>query len=134
MQSLKTMARRLLRSSERIFKLDMVYLAKGSIWTTSAFIVSTLASVVTMVAYGNLLTRETFGTYNYLLSLGASLSFLTLSGTGVAVMRAVARGYSNVVPAALRLQLKYNLFAVAAVLTASVYYSYKGNIVFALAL
>ncbi len=122
---------RILRRSERLLKLDMVYLAEGSFWTTLSFVVSTLASIVTMIAFGNLLPRETYGTYNYLLSLGASLSFLTFSGVGIGVMRAVARGYENVVPIALRLQLKYNLIATTTVLAVAIYYGYKGNMVFA---
>src|SRR3989344_513029 len=104
----------------------MVYLAKGGFWTTLSFIVSTLASIATMVAFGNLLPRENFGTYNYLLSLGASLSFLTLTGMGPAVMRAVARGHGNVVPTAVSFQLKFNLLAVATTLLAALYYGYKG--------
>jgi len=131
MQSLKEKVSQVLRSSEPLFKLDMVYLAEGSFWTTLSFVVGTLASIVTMIAFGNLLPRETYGIYNYLLSLGASLSFLTFSGVGIGVMRAVARGYENVIPIALRLQLKYNLIATTTVLAVAIYYGYKGNMVFA---
>ena len=131
MQSLKEKVSQVLRSSEPLFKLDMVYLAEGSFWTTLSFVVGTLASIVTMIAFGNLLPRETYGIYNYLLSLGASLSFLTFSGVGIGVMRAVARGYENVIPVALRLQLKYNLIATTTVLAVAIYYGYKGNMVFA---
>src|SRR3989344_888863 len=134
MQSLKEKVSQVLRSSEPLFKLDMVYLAKGGFWTTLSFIVSTLASIATMIAFGNLLPREIYGTYNYLLSLGASLSFLTLSGIGIAVMRAVARGHENVVPVALRLQLKYNLVAIAIIVVVAFYYGFKGNLIFAGAL
>lgn len=134
MKSLKSKAFNALRSSESFFKLDMVYLAKGGFWTTLRFLIGLLASIVTMVAFGNLLPRETYGTYNYLLSLGASLSFFTLSGIGIAVTRAVARGHENIVPSALKLQIKYNLIAVLTVLSTSVYYAYKGNMLFSLSL
>ncbi len=134
MQSLRNKVFGLLRSSERLFKLDMVYLAKGGWWTSLSFIIGILASFVTMVAFGNLLPREVYGTYNYLLSLGASLSFLTLSGIGPAVMRAVARGYENVTPRALRLSLKYNSLSIAIVLTVASYYAFKGNMLFAFSL
>ena len=118
----------------RLFRLDMSYLLSGGAWTSLSFGIGILGSVITMVAFGNLLPRETYGTYNYLLSLGASLSFLTLSGTGMGVMRAVARGYENVVPEALRLQLKYNLIAIATVLAVAFYYGVKGNMTFAISL
>lgn len=134
MQNIKNKLLYFLRSSESIFRVDMLYLTKGGVWTTLRFIIGTLTSIVTVVAYGNLLPREIYGTYNYLLSLGAALSFLTFSGTGTAVMRAVARGYENVVPEALRVYLKYNLIAVATVLAAAIYYGYKGNWLFAFSL
>ena len=123
-----------MQSFWRFFKLDAPYLMSGGAWTSLSFLVSALASLTTMVAFGNLLPRDTFGTYNYLLSLGASLSFLTLSGASPAVMRAVARGYESVIPAALRMQLKYNAGAMAIILMASLYYGYMGNSLFAISL
>jgi O-antigen/teichoic acid export membrane protein len=134
MEGLRNKVSTALRSSESLLKLDVAYLIKGGLWTSLSFLIGTLASLVMMIAFGNLLPRETYGTYNYLLSLGASLSFLTLSGVGTGVMRAVARGHENVVPVALRLQLRYNLIAVATVLTAAAYYGYKGNDLFAYSL
>ena len=131
MENLMEKAHSALRSSERALNLDIPYILRGGLWTTLSFGIGTLASLVTMVAFGNLLPREAYGTYNYLLSLGASLSFLTLSGMGVGVLRAVARGHENVVPHALRLQLKWNLIATATVMTAAAYYGYKGNMLFA---
>ncbi len=124
----------LIKRISKLLKLDISYLAKGGLWTTLSFVVGTLGSVVTMIAFGNLLPRETYGTYNYLLSLGASLSFLTLSGIGPAVMRAVARGYESIVPQALRLSFKYNSLAVLTILAVASYYGVKGNELFATSL
>jgi O-antigen/teichoic acid export membrane protein len=134
MKNLKDRLRSILSRSGRFFRLDMVYATKGGFWTTLRFGAGVLISLGTMVAFGNLLSRETYGTYTYLLSLGATFSFLTLSGTGPAVIRAVARGFENVVPTALRLQLKYNVAAAATVFVGAAYYGYKGNMVFAGAL
>lgn len=131
MQSIRNKVYRAVRSSGYLLKLDTIYLLKGGFWTVLRFIIGTLASVVSMVAFGNLLSKDSYGVYSYLLSLGASLSFLTLSGTGTAAMRAVARGYENVIPAALRFQLKHNLLSVACILAAAIYYSYNDNILFA---
>lgn len=134
MQSLKDKATQTLRSSERFFGLNMVYLAKNSFWTTLSFLIGIAGSLATMVAFGNLLPRETYGIYSYLISLGSSLAFLTLSGVGPAVIRAVARGIENIVPEALRMQLRYNLLAVATVGAVALYYSYKDNYTFGVSL
>jgi len=134
MQSLRNKALQALRSSEPFFKLDMVYATKGGFWTTLSFAIGAVCSLATMIAFGNLLPRETYGIYSYLISLGSSLTFLTLSGIGPAVTRAVARGIENIVPYALRMQLRYNLLAVATIGVAALYYSYKGNFTFGISL
>ncbi|MEK7227481.1 MAG: oligosaccharide flippase family protein [Patescibacteria group bacterium] len=134
MENLKNKGLQALHSGERLFKFDMLYLAKGSSWITLSFVVGILGSLVTMVAFGNLLSRETYGTYSYLLSLGASLSFLTLSGAGPAVVRATARGFDNLAHYALTLQLKYNSLSAALILIVAAYYGYKGNGLFAFSL
>jgi O-antigen/teichoic acid export membrane protein len=134
MNNMRNKAYQLLRKSESIFKLDMIYIAKGGLWTTLSFSTGLIGSLATMVAFGNLLPRETYGIYTYLISLGGSLAFLTLTGTGPAVTRAVARGIESVVPEALRLQLRYNLLAIATVTAAASYYLFKGNVTFSVAL
>ncbi|HEY4528230.1 MAG TPA: oligosaccharide flippase family protein [Candidatus Paceibacterota bacterium] len=123
-----------MQSLWRLLNFDISYLAKGSLWTSFSFLVGTLGSLVTMVAFGNLLPRDTYGIYNYLLSLGASLSFLTLSGAGPAVIRATARGFDNLASYALRLQLKYNFLSALLILATAAYYGFKGNTLFAYSL
>jgi O-antigen/teichoic acid export membrane protein len=134
MRTVEHFLRSTLRKSEGLFKIDMIYAAKGGFWTTIRFGIGVVGSLATMIAFGNLLPRENYGVYNYLLSLGSSLAFLTLSGTGIAVIRAVARGYENIIPAALKLQLRYNLFALATIASVGSYYLYKGNYVFGISL
>lgn len=134
MQFLQDNVYRLLRRSEQTFKTDMVYIAKGGLWTGFRFGIGIIASAMTMIAFGNLLPKENYGTYSYLLSLASSLGFLTLSGIGPATTRAVAQGKENLIRHALRLQLQYNLLAVATIGAAAIYYGAKGNALFALSL
>lgn len=134
MANMRDVAKTNLRKSERLFKLNLVYLVKGGGWMSARFIITTVASILTVVAFGNLISKDQYGIYSYLLSLGGSLAFLTFSGVGTAVTRAVARGAENIVPYALRLQLKYNLAAVATIASASIYYAVKNNFIFAISL
>lgn len=132
--NLRQQAFRALKRAEAFFKIDMVYLARGGWWTSLHFAIGTAISLVTLIAFGNLVSKETYGTYNYLLSFAASLTFLTLSGMSTAVIRAVARGHENVTPYALRMQLKYNAVTVLAIGAAAAYYWAKGNSVFGVSL
>lgn len=134
MNPLKGTVRNGLKHAEQSLGIDTTYLAKGGFWTALRFVAGIGASIATMVAFGNLLPKESYGTYSYLLSLAASLGFLTLSGLGPVVTRAVARGQENLVRYALSLQLRYNLLATATIAVAGLYYFFKGNSLFAISL
>ena len=112
-------------------KLDLHYLAREGFWTTLKFGIVTIGSILTTIAFGNLLPKETYGIYSYLLSLGSTLAFLTISGSSTAIIRSVARGYEEVANYAFNFQLRYNTIAGLVVLSSAIYYGYKGNWLFA---
>lgn len=134
MPQTKDRSRSFLRFLSRLLHLDMFYITQGGTWTTLRFLVGIGASVATTIAFGNLLPREVYGNYSYLLSLAGSLSFLTLSGVSTGVIRAVAKGNEEVVPYAVNLQLRYNLLAVLTIAGASLYYGFMGNEIFTISL
>ena len=80
MNTLKHATYRLLRKSERYFKTDMVYVARGGFWVTAGNIVSALAAFGLAVAYANLLPKESYGTYKYILSLAGIIGAFSLTG------------------------------------------------------
>jgi O-antigen/teichoic acid export membrane protein len=133
-KTVKDWAKNLLLRSQAFTGTDNVYIARGGFWTTLQFTATSILSLLTVVAFANLLPREMYGTYRYLLSLAGTFGFLTLTGSNTAVIRAVARGQAGVLPYSIRLQLKFNLLAIAATSALAGYYAWHGNIVFALAL
>ena len=109
------------------FGVDMVYMARGSFWTTIGFIITSLASLAVIWAFGNLISKETYGTYRYVLSLAGALGFLTFSGINTAITQAVARGSDSVLPYGVKVQVKWNqVYLLAAAILAS-YYWFQGN-------
>lgn len=134
MKKIRQKAYSALRNTEHMFKTDMVYLSKSSFWTTLRFVIGTVASIGTMIAFGNLLPKETYGLYSYLMSLAGSLGFLTLTGASSGVLRATARGQGNILPYATKLQLRYSTLATLTIAGGAFYYWVNGNNVFALSL
>ncbi len=134
MEKLRQQAQKTFNLSEKLLKIDMKYATKGGFWTSLRFFVTSAMSVVTFIAFGNLLPKETYGVYSYLISLAGSLSFLILSGTGTGVMRAFARGQEKILNYAIRLQLKYNSIAIATIGLVGVYYLIKSNFLFGISL
>jgi len=117
----------LLRKSEKYFKTDMVYLAKGGFWLTLGQITGSTASVLLALAFAHFSTKEFYGYYAYIISLIAVLGIFTLSGLSLAVTQSVAYGFEG----SLREGFKKNLVWSGPFLLASIcvifYYLYHGN-------
>ena len=124
---LKTRIHKLLRSSERYFKTDMVYLARGGSWLTLGQVFLTVSSFFLTLAYANLLPKDIFGTYKYVLSIGGVLGALTLTGMGPALLRATARGVKDILEVAFWTQLKWSALTLSATLLGAGYYFINNN-------
>ncbi len=118
---------KLLRWSEKYTKTDMVYLASGGLWLTVGQIMSSLSSLLLAIAFANLLPRETYGVYKYVLSIVSILSIPTLSGMNTAVTQAVARGYDGSFLPALKTRIKWGVLGGVLSVGLAGYYFINGN-------
>jgi O-antigen/teichoic acid export membrane protein len=124
----------LLRSLERYTKTDMVYLAKGGSWMIAGQIVTGMVAFGLAVAFANLIPRETFGNYKYVLSLGGVLGALTLSGLGTYVTQSVGRGFEGSLRYSFKLSLMWCAPLVLVALAGATYYGLNNNAFLALSL
>ena len=122
----------LLRKSESFFKTDMVYLAKGGFWLTLGQIVSSVSSFLLAIAFANLLPKETYGNYKYILSIMSILAIPTLAGINTALTQAVARGYEGSLIPALKTKLKWGVWGGTLGLVLALYYYINGNNILAI--
>jgi O-antigen/teichoic acid export membrane protein len=116
-----------LRQSEKYTKTDMVYLAKGGSWLTLGQIVSNISALALLIAFANLLPRETYGAYKYVLSLFGILTIFSLPGINTAVVQAVARGYEGSFTQAFKTKLKWGALGSLAALGMAAYYWLNSN-------
>jgi len=116
-----------LRKSEYFFKADMVYLAKGNLWKMSGQIVTSILSLGLMIMFANLLSKETYGLYRYILSLAGILSIFTLTGMNQAIVQTVAAGNDGAFRTSIKYQLKWNLMQLIAFWSLSAYYFITDN-------
>ena len=112
---------------EKYTKTDMVYLAKGGFWLGIGQVLSTGMAFLLSIAFANLLPRETYGVYRYILSIASILTIPTLSGMDSAVTRAVAQGFEGSLVDALKTKLKWGLFTTLAGVGLGLYYFVSGN-------
>lgn len=118
---------RLLHWSEKYTKTDMVYLAGAGWWSTLNFVIVSVFALLLSIAFANLLPKDVFGLYQYLLSLSALLTAITLAGMNNAVSQSVARGFEGDLRASVRVQLLWSAVPIAIGVSAAAYYFFQGN-------
>lgn len=79
----------------RLVGVDVLYLTKGGFWLSTTNVVSGATAFILALAFANLVSPETYGTYRFVLSFYSILALAGLSGFGPAVVRAVAKGFEG---------------------------------------
>jgi len=117
----------IINKSEKILKTDVRYLLKGGIWLgVSQFFVS-ISSLILSIAFANLLPKETYGVYKFILSVSAIIAIPTLSGIDVAVTQAVARKFEGSLKSGFVEKMRWGILASVAGFSVAVYYYINGN-------
>lgn len=124
---MKNKAKSLLLWSQKYTKTDMLYLAKGGFWLTTAKVASALCSLVSSIVFANYLPEETYGMFRYALSFFVIFSVLTLSGLDTAVVKAVANGFDKTVIVAFFRKMQFGLLAFVAGIAIATYYFINDN-------
>jgi O-antigen/teichoic acid export membrane protein len=120
-------ASNLLQKTSSLLKTNVHYLVRGGFWLAIARIVSSASSFILALLFGNLLPKEVYGTYTYILSIATLLSIPTLSGVGTALIRSIAQGNDGDVALALKEKLRFGTLASAGAVIVGVYYIIQGN-------
>ena len=124
---LKRAFTRLLVWSQKYTRTDMRYVAHGGFWMSLNLVLSSAVSVALAIVFANLLPKEVYGYYKYVLSIGSLFGFLTFTGMNAAVSQAVARGQDGAFPYAVRIQLKWNLLLTVVLTGVGIYYLLNGS-------
>ena len=118
---------KLLRRSEKYTKTDMVYLAKGGFWLTINQIISISSAFLLSIALANLLPKEIYGQYKYIISIFSILAISTLPGMDTAVTRSIAQGNEGSFKQALKTKMKWGLLGALVSLCFAIYYFVNQN-------
>lgn len=128
MQRLRNKIYTLLRQSEGFFKTDMIYLAKGGTWLLSGYIIQGLLGLVLLTAFANLVPKESYGTYQFIISISAILTTFTLTGMATAISKAVAQGSMGSLRYGFSEQIKWSVTIVFSSVIMATYYYLKNDI------
>lgn len=118
---------KVLVSSQRYFKTDMVYLVKGMSWLTSSKIIGSLTAVGLAIMYANFLSKEEYGLYKYILATVGILRITSLPGMDVSLTRSIIRGYEGTLNKIIKVKIKFSILGTIIGLCISGYYFYSKN-------
>ncbi|KND50604.1 MAG: O-antigen export protein [Parcubacteria bacterium C7867-007] len=115
----------------RKLNTDMNYLVSGGFWSAVGTGLSVLIGLATAVAFANLLSKETYGTYQYILSGVTLLGLLSLPAMKSAIFYAAARNKDGSFLEAIRVKMRWNLLSAGAAFAVAAYYFLNGNMLLA---
>ncbi len=134
MQGLKHRLVSILRWSEKYTKTDMVYLTQGSFWMNSNTILISFFSFLLSISFARYVSKDTYGMYQFLISISSILGGLTLTGMNTSVTQAVARGFEGVFKKSITTQIKFGLISLTVGVLSSIYYFINGNTVLSISI
>jgi O-antigen/teichoic acid export membrane protein len=124
---IKRAAYNALRKSERYTKTDMLYLSKGSFWLVVGQSAIMISGFGLSVAFANLIPKDIYGNYKYILSLAVIVGIFSLSGMSTAVTQAVARGFDGALRQGFRSSLRWGILTIMVAFSTAAYYFLRGN-------
>jgi len=118
----------ILKWSEKYTKTDMTYLIKGSFWLLLSQALLFALSFGLLWVFANFLDPETYGQYRFFTTVIGLLAIASLPGMHTATIRAVARGYSGLLPQILNVRLRWSLLGTLTAVVAALYYFWQADV------
>lgn len=110
-------------------KTDIAYFASGGFWLGLGQAFASGSGLIVTILFANLLPPETFGTYKFILAVGAIIAIPTLSGLNTALIRAIAQGQLGTLRATMRVKLHWGFIAFVFGIAIATYYFVKGDMI-----
>ena len=132
MKDIKKRIVKLLRWSQKYTKTDMVYIAKGSFWLVGGKVFIVAISLATTVAFANLIPKEVFGTYQFIISVAGIVGISALPGMGNSLIRSIAKGKEGSLSLAFKTKFRWALLGSLALFFVSAWYYINENNLLAL--
>lgn len=112
MLSLFVRAKTILVWMEKKVQTDLRYFLRGGLWLGLGQAAGTVASLALGIGFANWLSKDAYGSYQYILSVVNTLTIFTLPEMGTAIVRAVARGEEGDYVPAVHLKQKWAVIGV----------------------
>lgn len=115
--------------AERYLKTDLKYLISGSFWLGLVQVAGMLSSFILAVAFAHFVSKNTFGTYKYVLSVATLISAFAYSGLSTSIVQRAAAGSPDVLRKGYLQYIRGSALIVLLSFGAALYYAILGNLV-----
>lgn len=119
----------IIKKIDAFFKLDTKKILGQASYLLGGHIVSNLLSFAVAVAAAHFISKETYGTYRYILSIVGFVGAFSMTGLSTAIVREVARGYENIFTTSFARSLLWSIPAFVLGIGVGVWYFLHQNIV-----
>lgn len=127
MPTLKRNWDQLIELGERHFRTDLRYILHGGSWLIFGQMVGIAAALLVAMGYAHFLSKETYGTYKYVLSVLGILSLFSLPGMETGAQRGIARNKDRVFWDALKYRIAGGGMATMVCGVIGIYYYLQEN-------
>lgn len=117
----------ILKKYSSILNIDLLYITKGGFWLTIGHMLTISSGVILSVAFANLIPKESFGTYKYVLSIVGILSIFSLPGINTSLSRSIAQGHIGAAKQAFVSKIYWGLLGAVTSLVLAFYYNIQSN-------
>ena len=119
----------LIQKMDKFFQLDTRKILTQASYLLGSQAVSNLLSFIVAIAAAHFISKDTYGTYRYILSTISFIGAFSLTGLSTAIVRSVARGYDNIYTTSFTRSLLWSSPAFAVGLGAGAWYFLHDNII-----
>jgi O-antigen/teichoic acid export membrane protein len=119
---------RLLRYTEKYTQIDMVYFSHGSFWLLFGYSLQLITGLLLATSFANILSKDQYGFYQFIISTASIIAAFTLTGTGTAIVRSTAQGDEGSLRRGAITTLKWSTGIACGGILLSLYYFVQGNI------
>jgi O-antigen/teichoic acid export membrane protein len=134
MERIKENARQKIHSMSRFFGTDVMYIAKSGFWMNANFILVSLFGLVSSVLFARLVSKDVYGTYQFILAIAGLIAVITPNNMSSAVLQSVARGNEGDLKVGTRFQMRWGIVASLVSGAISLWYAIHGNAPLSIAL
>lgn len=124
----------IIKKANSFFQLDVQKIIGRGSYLLGSQAVSNALSFLVAIAAAHFLSKETYGTYRYILSTVGFIGAFSLTGLSTAIIRNTARGYDSLFDSSVRRSMLWSLPSIFAGVGASAWYLWNGNFVLGLSI